>query len=137
MSTMYFSQYADVDGIINLIKPKISALITNSPRGITIDVKKVQRNRTNEQNRYLWAIYKHIVEFYEQTGFIPDNLPVKRINSDFLHEYFKASFDVPETKKLNTVDFCDYADKIQRLMIEQTKGEYDPIYPDAPFATMD
>ena len=40
MSTMYFSQYADVDGIINLIKPKISALITNSPRGITIDIKK-------------------------------------------------------------------------------------------------
>lgn len=137
MSIMYFSQYADVDGIINLIKPKISALIANSPRGITIDVKKAQRNRTTEQNRYLFAIYNHIVEFYNQTGFIPDNLPINGINSDFLHQYFKARFDVKETKNMNTVDFCGYTDKIQLLMTEQTKGEYDPIYPEQPFQTMD
>jgi hypothetical protein len=134
---MYFSQYADVDGIIRMIRPKISALIENSPRGITIDVKKAQRNRTTEQNRYLFAIYKHIVEFYNQTGFIPDNLPINGINSDFLHQYFKARFDVNETKNMNTVDFCGYTDKIQLLMIEQTKGNYDPIYPEEPFQTMD
>lgn len=137
MSKMYFSQFADVDGIINLIRPKISALIANSPKGIQIDVKKQQRNRTTEQNRYLFAIYKHIVEFYEQTGFIPDNLPVNNITTDFLHQYFKARFDVKASSAMNTVDFCGYTYKIQRLMIEQTKGEYDPIYPDAPFATMD
>ena len=137
MSVMYFAQFADVDGIINLIRPKIAALIANSPRGITVDVKKVQRNRTTEQNRYLFAIYKHIVEFYEQTGFIPDNLPVNNITTDFLHQYFKSRFDVKASSSMNTVDFCGYTDKIQHLMIEQTKGEYDPIYPDAPFATMD
>jgi hypothetical protein len=137
MSTMYFAQFADVDGIIRMIRPKISALIANSPRGITIDVKKTQRNRTTEQNRYLFAIYKHIVEFYNQTGFIPDNLPINGINSDFLHQYFKARFDVKETKNMNTVDFCGYTDKIQLLMSEQTKGEYDPIYPEQPFQTMD
>lgn len=137
MSAMYFAQFADVDGIIRMIRPKISALIANSPRGITIDVKKTQRNRTTEQNRYLFAIYKHIVEFYNQTGFIPDNLPINGINSDFLHQYFKARFDVKETKNMNTVDFCGYTDKIQLLMIEQTKGEYDPIYPEQPFQTMD
>lgn len=137
MSAMYFAQFADVDGIIRMIRPKISALIANSPRGITIDVKKTQRNRTTEQNRYLFAIYKHIVEFYNQTGFIPDNLPINGINSDFLHQYFKARFDVKETKNMNTVDFCGYTDKIQLLMIEQTKGEYDPIYPEEPFQTMD
>ena len=134
---MYFTQFADVDGIIRMIRPKISALIANSPRGITIDVKKTQRNRTTEQNRYLFAIYKHIVEFYNQTGFIPDNLPINGINSDFLHQYFKARFDVKETKNMNTVEFCAYTDKIQLLMIEQTKGEYDPIYPEEPFQTMD
>lgn len=137
MSAMYFAQFADVDGIIRMIRPKISALIANSPRGITIDVKKTQRNRTTEQNRYLFAIYKHIVEFYNQTGFIPDNLPINGINSDFLHQYFKARFDVKETKNMNTVEFCAYTDKIQLLMIEQTKGEYDPIYPEEPFQTMD
>lgn len=137
MSAMYFTQFADVDGIIRMIRPKISALIANSPRGITIDVKKTQRNRTTEQNRYLFAIYKHIVEFYNQTGFIPDNLPINGINSDFLHQYFKARFDIKETKNMNTVDFCGYTDKIQLLMTEQTKGEYDPIYPEEPFQTMD
>ncbi len=137
MSAMYFAQFADVDGIIRMIRPKISALIANSPRGITIDVKKTQRNRTTEQNRYLFAIYKHIVEFYNQTGFIPDNLPINGINSDFLHQYFKARFDVKETKNMNTVEFCAYTDKIQLLMTEQTKGEYDPIYPEEPFQTMD
>ena len=137
MSAMYFAQFADVDGIIRMIRPKISALIANSPRGITIDVKKTQRNRTTEQNRYLFAIYKHIVEFYNQTGFIPDNLPINGINSYFLHQYFKARFDVKETKNMNTVDFCGYTDKIQLLMTEQTKGEYDPIYPEEPFQTMD
>ena len=137
MSAMYFAQFADVDGIIRMIRPKISALIANSPRGITIDVKKTQRNRTTEQNRYLFAIYKHIVEFYNQTGFIPDNLPINGINSDFLHQYFKARFDVKETKNMNTVEFCQYTDNIQLLMTEQTKGEYDPIYPEEPFQTMD
>ena len=137
MSTMYFSQFADVDGIINLIRPKISALIANSPKGIQIDVKKQQRNRTTEQNRYLFAIYKHIVEFYEQTGFIPDNLPVNNLTTDFLHQYFKARFDVKASSAMNTVDFCGYTDKIQLLMTEQSKGEYDPIYPEQPFQTMD
>ena len=134
---MYFANYASVDGIIKLIQPKIAALLPNCPNGISIEIKKYQRNRTNEQNRYLFAIYKHIVEFYEQTGFIPDNLPVNNLTTDFLHQYFKARFDVKASSSMNTVDFCGYTDKIQLLMTEQSKGEYDPIYPDAPFATMD
>lgn len=137
MSTMYFAQYADADGICKLIKPKIAALLANSTNGISIDIKKYQRNRTTEQNRYLWAIYKHITEFTAQTGFMPDGLNLKFINSDFLHEYFKARFDVKETKKLSTTKFCTYTDNIQNLMIEQSKGEYDPIYPKQPFQTME
>lgn len=132
MSTMYFAQYADAEGICKLIKPKIAALLANSINGISIDIKKYQRNRTTEQNRYLWAIYSHIVDFHNSTGFIPDGLTLNFINSDFLHEYFKARFDVKETKKLSTSEFCDYTDKIQNLMTEQSKGEYDPIYPEQP-----
>lgn len=137
MAPMYFAQFADVDGIIRLIQPKISALLQHSSNGICIDIKRYQRTRTTEQNKYLWAIYKHIVEFYEQTGFVPDNLPLHFLNKDFCHEYFKAKFDVKETKNLSTVDFCAYTDKIQLLMIEQTKGEYSPIYPEQPFSEMD
>lgn len=136
MSSMCFSQYVKVDDILKFIQPKLSALLQNSPYGIIIDIKKNKRTRTDRQNKYLWAIYKNIVEFYEKTGFIPDNLPLNRINSDFLHEYFKALFDVPTSRTLSTKEFCEYTDKIQLLMTEQTKGEYDPIYPEEPFAEM-
>ena len=132
MSSMYFAQYMKVDEILSLIKPKITALMHSGINGIVIDIKKNQRKRTVEQNKYLWAIYKNIVDFYNETGFIPDDLKVKTINSDFLHEYFKARFDVKETKKLTTVEFCEYTDKIQLLMTEQSKREYDPIYPEQP-----
>lgn len=138
MSTMYFAQFADVDGIIRMIRPKISALLNNSINGITVDIKKYQRNRTNEQNRYLWAIYKHIAQYHiDNPKFKIDDLPVRFVNSKFLHEYLKARFDIEETKKLTTVEFCQYTDNIQLLMTEQTKGNYDPIYPEEPFQTMD
>lgn len=134
MSTMYFAQFANVDGIIKLIQPKIKMLLQDSPNGISIDIKKYQRNRTNEQNRYLWAVYKHIAQYHlDNPKFKIDNLPVRFINSDFLHIYLKARFDVKETKNLNTVEFSQYVDNIQLLMTEQTKGNYDPIYPEQPF----
>lgn len=129
---MYFSQYANVDKILEFIKPKVTALLKESKYGISIDIKKNQKTRTTKQNDYMWAVYKNIVAFYEKTGFIPDELNVNRISKEFLHYYFKARFDVVETKKLSTTEFCEYIDKIQLLMNEQTKGEYEPIYPDEP-----
>jgi DNA-binding transcriptional regulator WhiA len=130
---MYFSQYANVDKVLEFIKPKVTALLKESKYGISIDIKKNQKTRTTKQNDYMWAVYKNIVSFYEKTGFIPDELKVNRISKEFLHYYFKARFDVVETKKLSTTEFCEYIDKIQLLMNEQTKGEYEPIYPDEPF----
>ena len=129
MAEMNFHKAADVEGIIRFILPVIQEKLNKSKYGISIDVRNQQRNRTTEQNKYLWAIYKHIVEFYTETGFIPDNLNIHFINSDFLHEYFKARFDITHSSKLTTVEFCNYTDSIQHLMIEQTHGEYTPIYP--------
>ena len=129
---MYFSQYANVDKVLEFIRPKVTALLKESKYGISIDIKKNQKTRTVKQNDYMWAVYKNIVEFYEKTGFIPDELPVNHLTKEFLHEYFKARFDVTETKKLSTKDFCEYVDKIQLLMTEQSKGNYDAIYPDEP-----
>ena len=132
---MYFPQGATADNILFLIKPKLEALINGSAHGVDIEMRKHIKKRSLEQNAYLWGIYSNIVKFYDQTGFIPDNLPVKFINSDFLHEYFKMRFDVKETKKLNTAEFSAYTDKIQQLMLEQTNGDYDPIYPESTYQT--
>lgn len=137
MSMMNFHKAADIEGIIKFIRPVIAEKLKYSKYGISIDVRNQQRNRTTDQNKYLWAIYSHIVDFNHETGFMPDNLDTKLsyLTSDFLHFYFKARFDVKETKKLSTVYFAQYTDSIQQLMIEQSNGEYSPIYPDEPFAT--
>lgn len=137
MGVMNFHKAADVDGILKFIRPVIAEKINTSKYGISIEVKNQQKQRTTPQNKYLWEVYSHIVEFYEQTGFIPDNLPVRYINKDFIHAYFKSRFDVVSTRNLNTVDFGKYVDSIQLLMVEQTKGEYTPIYPDEPFEATD
>ena len=130
---MFFAQCADINGILRIIQPKISALLQNSPNGISIDIKKYQRNRSLEQNKYLWAVYKHIVQYHlDNPKFRIDDLPVRFVNSDFLHLYLKARFDIKETKTLTTAEFTQYVDNIQLLMTEQTKGNYDPIYPEQP-----
>lgn len=93
-------------------------------------VEIFHRTRTIPQNKFMWAVYKNIVLFWADTGFVPDNLNVKFINSDFLHKYFSARFDVHTTTKFTTVEMMEYVDKIQQLMIEQTDGQYEPIIPE-------
>ena len=132
---MYFPVGSDINGILRFIAPKLQAVLNGAKYGVDIDIKNHVRNRTLEQNRYLYAIYKHIVEFCDQYKFMPDNLNIRFINSDFLHEYFKARFDVKTTTKMSTKEFTEYTDKIQLLMIDQTKGLYDPIYPEDRFQT--
>lgn len=127
---MFFHKAADIDGILRFIRPKLAAILNSCKYGIDIEIKEKKKGRSTDQNRYLWAIYNNIVEFYYQTGFIVDELPLRFINSDILHEYFKARFDVKSTAKLSTIDFMNYTDRIQNLITEQSKGEYNPIYPD-------
>lgn len=129
---MNFPKSANIDGILAFIRPTIEQVLNSAKYGVTVDVRPQVRRRSLEQNSYLWSVYSNIVKFWEQTGFMPDGLKLNYINSDFLHEYFKARFDIKSTTKLTTAEFCEYTDKIQHLMTEQSKGNYDPIYPDQP-----
>lgn len=129
---MNFPKSANIDGILAFIRPTIEQVLNSAKYGVTVDVRPQVRKRSLEQNSYLWGIYSNIVKFWEQTGFMPDGLKLNYINSNFLHEYFKARFDIKTTTKLTTAEFCEYTDKIQHLMTEQSKGNYDPIYPEQP-----
>lgn len=97
---------------------------------ITASVEIFHRTRTIPQNKFMWAVYKNIVLFWTDTGFVPDDLKVKFLNTKFLHEYFSARFDVHTTTKLNTVEMMEYIDKIQHLMDEQTNGHYPKLIPE-------
>lgn len=129
---MNFPKSANIDGILAFIRPTIEQVLNSAKYGVTVDVRPQVRRRSLEQNSYLWSVYSNIVKFWESTGFMPDGLKLNYINSDFLHEYFKARFDIKSTTKLTTAEFCEYTDKIQHLMTEQSKGNYDPIYPEQP-----
>lgn len=130
---MFFHKSADINSILELIKPKLAAVLKSTPYGVDIDIKKHTKTRSVDQNRYLFAIYKHIVEFWQETGFIIDGLKLRFLSSEFLHEYFKARFDLKTTTKLSTAEFMNYTNSIQNLMLEQTFGHYDPIYPEERF----
>lgn len=130
---MYFPKSADIDGILSLLKPKLNAVLSNAKWGVDVTINAHQKNRSLEQNKYMWAIYDHIVKFYRETGFIIDDLPIKNLNSEFLHAYFKAKFDIKTTSNLSTSAFMEFTDRIQLEMTEQSKGFYDAIYPEDRF----
>ena len=44
--------------------------------------------------------------------------------------WFCAKYDMKHTSCSNTKEMVDFIDRVQRDMIEQTQGEYEPIIPD-------
>ena len=96
---------------------------------VEVVVSEFKPKRTNAQNDFLWVLYKHLVDFYDNTGFVIDELDVMFLKSGFLHEYCKARFDVKSTAKLDRKAFCEYVDKIQFEMMTQSKGNYEYLIP--------
>lgn len=127
---MKISNIQELKPVFREIYNQAEALVI-SGKEINLILSEQKNKRTIEQNKWLWAVYKNIVLFWTDTGFMPDNLDkkLKFINSDILHCWFKCRFDVKTTTKLSTEEIGKYIDKIQNLMVEQTDGEYEPIYP--------
>lgn len=118
------------------LKPTFRALYNQAEellkqgKVVEASVEIFHRLRTIKQNKFMWAVYKNIVLFWSDTGFVPDGLKVKFVNTKFLHSYFSARFDIHTTTSLNTVEMMDYVDKIQQLMDEQTNGAYPKLIPE-------
>lgn len=107
-------------------------LMLEKCKGVDITIKEHKNKRTLPQNRLLWLTYNNIVLFWTQTGFMPDNLQnhLKFINAEIIHEWFKCKNNIKTTTKLSTKELSDYIESINKDMIEQTYGEYMPIYPE-------
>lgn len=91
-----------------------------------------RKKRSMKQNRYMWAVFENISNFYKDTGFMPDNLEkrLKFFNKDIAKTWYCAKFGIMHTSLLNTKEMVEFLDKVQFEMIEQSSGEYQPIYPD-------
>lgn len=105
--------------------------ILMSGKFVDISCAVARDKRTSQQNKYLFELYTHLVDFYNDTGFVIDEIDknVKFITKDFLHEYLKARFDVKTTTKMSKEKFSEYVDKIQSEWITQSHGEYEYFIP--------
>lgn len=125
---MRFNRLEDLEVGISLIKEQTKRLL-ESGKPVDVCCKVVVNQRTNQQNKYLFALYGHLLAFYNDTGFMIDGLKFKFYTREFLHEYLKARFDVKTTTKLSTKAFTEYVDKIQNEWITQSMGEYEYFFP--------
>lgn len=118
----------DLGNSLKLVE-KQARTILESGKPVDVCCSVVKKKRTNQQNRYLFKLYEHLLDFYKQTGFMIDGLRFKFYTKDFLHEYLKARFDVGTTTKMTTQQFTEFVDAIQNEWMEQTSGEYEYFFP--------
>lgn len=128
---MFFPQSTPLTTINQYINAQINAV--DKSNGIDIIITPHVKTRTIPQNKYLHAVFAHIVHFYHDTGFIPPGLSRWAMKPDIVKEYFKDYFAITKTSKLTTKEITDFIDKIQLFMIENSHGEYQPITPDDPY----
>lgn len=128
---MFFPQTTPLTTIIQYATATIAAV--DKSNGIDIVITPHTKIRTSPQNRFMHAVFAHIVRFYHDTGFIPPGLSPWAMKPDIVKEYFKAYFAITKTSKLTTKEITDFIDKIQLFMIENSHGEYEPITPDDPY----
>lgn len=81
------------------------------------EIVPFKRDRTNEQNRYLWwwvygTISKEVGE--EDLEYIHYVM-----GSRFLMQHDKKEPYIQSTTKLNTAEFSDYVEKIRKFMLEK------------------
>lgn len=124
----FFNKKEKLEYIFDLAKKQAEALL-DAGKGVDVIIREHIHKRTLEQNNYLFAVYRHIQDFYTETGFVIDGLAINFLTVDFLHEYFKARYGIRKTSKLSTGEMVKYIDGIQNEMVLQTGGEYQAIIP--------
>lgn len=117
------------DRVAAQIATFVAALDAGRPYRVTIEEAK--STRTNQQNRYLWSIYGHILKVggEEMRGWTKDDL-----HTFFLGEFsgwdkrvlFGRTRLVPvrRSSRMNKQDFTDFVDSISSFMAQ--RGVYVP-----------
>lgn len=132
---MFFKSDAPLSQINNWVLTQLAAVFPVAKNGIDIEIKPHKRQRSNEQNRFLMVIMQHIVKFYHETGFMPEGCKKWMMRTDIQKEYWKDRFGIEHTSKLNTKEFSEFIDGIQRELIEETNGEWEIIETDSAYLT--
>ena len=129
----FFLPTCSTENLLRYCENQIRAVQPIAQHGIQIEIRPHRKPRTFKQNRFLMEIMQHIVRFYHETGFKPDNIHDWCMRTDVLKEFFKARFAVKSTTKLSTKEFIEFTDNIQRMMQEQSHGEYIVLDPEESY----
>jgi hypothetical protein len=124
---MYFPKGTSQEAIAKAVNLKLNAMLMSAKVGVDVEIKEHKTSRSLEQNRFLWSVYDHIVQFSRDTGYMPDNIQLPFLTSELLHSYFKIRFNAKSTTRMSTQEFSEYIDGIQALVCEQSSGEYEPL----------
>ena len=130
---MYFSSNATLGQIHKWFDSQVTAVYNVSKNGIDIEVRPHRNKRTNQQNRFLYAILVALVRFHHETGFVPQGLSPWAMRTEILKEFYKARFGVVSTANLSTKAFGEFIDSIQLELVEQTCGEWQILQPDSAY----
>lgn len=100
-------------------------------RAWAVEVKEHKPRRSDEQNRYLWSIYQHILKVggEDMGGWTKEDLHDFFLITHFgseIKELFGRKRHVPlrRSSKLNKQEFTDFIETIFRFMAE--RGVYIP-----------
>ena len=130
---MYFAPETSLESIVGWISKQYRAVSTSAPHGLDVSLAPHQRRRSNEQNRFLYAVLTAVVRFYHETGFRPGDVSQYNMDVESLKSYWKGRWGVSHTSKLSTKNFGEFVDFIQREMVEGTNGEWEVLEPDSAY----
>jgi hypothetical protein len=86
-------------------------LTTLEGQRVTVEVKKFRKNRTDQQNRYWWAVVIDILS--KHTGYEPEEMH-DAIKIKFLPVEKAGLISGRSTARLNTEEFNDLIERVQR-----------------------
>lgn len=129
---MFFNTNTSLQQIQSWIATQYNALGMQK-NGYDVELKPHRNKRSNQQNRFLMAILVKLVQFYQETGFMPSGLSHWAMRTDILKEYYKARFGIGSTSNLDTSAFKKFTDDIQHSLILESHGNWEILEPDSAY----
>ena len=130
---MFFKEGSSLSQITDWMVAQLNGIYAVAKNGIDVEIRPHRNPRTNQQNRFLYAILVAIVKFHQATGFCPKGVSPWGMRVDVLKVYYKSRFGVGSSSKLDTKTFGQFIDSIQQSLVEETCGEWEILQPDSAY----
>ena len=129
---MFFAAETPLSKIQSWVERQYTAICASNG-GYDVEIRPHHKLRSNQQNRFLYAILVALLRFHQETGFCPSGVSPWGMRVDVLKVYYKARFGVGSSSKLDSKAFGEFVDNIQRSLVEETAGRWEILDPDSAY----